>query len=379
MKENKSKEYLNTDVYTEAKKRINHVIDTFDTIAVNFSGGKDSLCVLKLVEEVYKERGIKEKINVNFFDEELIPDDVVNFVHSFYKSNNYNFHYFTIPLKSQKFILGKVIDYIQWDPNRKWIREKPDFGINGEPGKVYDEYTIDDYFGSFYKGKKATLTGIRADESLTRLAGCTGRREENYITNTRAQDICLAKPIYDWSVRDVFKYFYDNKIQYCVIYDMQSINKDNLRVSTPLHAESSKRFYKLKTLYPVFYQQIINVFPEMIVQDRYWNQLDRTTNIFEKYPHTWDGIIKYINDTLEGNQRRIAIQRVINAKNTRENLLRKGYSRNPFGGYPILYVFNKVIAGNFKRSIMPHKDPSYEMYMFEDLKKVDYENDKASN
>lgn len=73
------KEYIDTDVYTEAKKRIRHIIETFDSILVCFSGGKDSLAVLCLVEEVYKEMGITRKIKVVFRDEELIPDDVVRF------------------------------------------------------------------------------------------------------------------------------------------------------------------------------------------------------------------------------------------------------------------------------------------------------------
>jgi hypothetical protein len=35
--------YIDTDVLTEAKKRIHHIFDLFDTVVVMFSGGKDSL------------------------------------------------------------------------------------------------------------------------------------------------------------------------------------------------------------------------------------------------------------------------------------------------------------------------------------------------
>ena len=90
--------YIDTDVYTEAKKRIKHTLLAFDTLIVSFSGGKDSLVVLKLVEEVYREMGIKEKVKVAFLDEQLIPDYVVDFVREIYESGRYDFRWYAYPL-----------------------------------------------------------------------------------------------------------------------------------------------------------------------------------------------------------------------------------------------------------------------------------------
>jgi len=52
------KRYIDTDVYTESKKRLRHILDIFDSIAVCFSGGKDSLVTLQLFKEVLQEEGI---------------------------------------------------------------------------------------------------------------------------------------------------------------------------------------------------------------------------------------------------------------------------------------------------------------------------------
>lgn len=355
------KEYLNMDVYTAAKKRIKHIIEIFDSVIIAFSGGKDSLTVLSLVEEVYSELGIKEKIKVFFRDEELIPDDVINFVIDKYNTGKYDFKYYAIPLKSTKFILGKTVEYIQWDKSRKWLREPPEFAIKS--GKVFDQYSADGFICKDLSGKVAILTGIRADESLVRLMSCVNKKNENYINATDYKNIKICKPIYDWSEDDVFLYFYKNNIKYCPIYDLQMLNSQQLRVATPLHQENAKRIGKLKTLYPIFYEQLMDLFPEMKIQEKYWEEYNKDS-IYYKYPHSIDGVIQYINENIEDkSQRELAVLRVHQAETIRNSHLN---SEN-YGGYPILHIFKNIVSGNYKRKIMPksklsREEKEYESY-----------------
>ena len=350
--------YVEADVLTEAKRRINHIIDTFDKIFVCFSGGKDSLAVLNLVEEVYRERGITDKINVIFRDEEVIPDDVIAFVQEKVRDPRYTFYYYAVQLASEKFILGKTCQYVQWDINRKWLRPKPDFAITDPLNRVFNQHTMDAFIAEGHKGRLAFINGIRTDESLVRYRSVVNKRNECYIAASSVPNVKLCKPIYDWSQTDVFKYFHDRGIRYCSIYDMQLWNGQAFRVATPLHAESAKRFDQLRTLYPMFYQQLVELFPEMLVQERYWNEFDRHA-VIHRYPKGWNGIIQYIREEIDDPvSQKLAVKRVVDAKTFRENNIRlRGGDRN-FGGYPILYVFKCIVAGQFERTIQPCKTPS---------------------
>ena len=368
------KQELDINVYEAAKERLRDIIKSFDKCYVCFSGGKDSLTVLHLMKEVYEEMGIKKPIDVVFRDEELIPSVVIDFVQKYRKLPWVNMKYFATPMKSNKALLGRTEDYIQWDKNREWIRPKPDFAISFE--QVSSQYEMDDLMCQGDVGSVALITGQRCDESMYRLKTVMNTINRPYISNSGSPRAKLCKPIYDWKEDDIFKYFYDKKIQYCPIYDMQTFNQQALRVATPLHAEASKHLAKLKTLDPVFYNQLAQIFPEVEVHARYSKDLmgkaEDYDKIIDSYPLGVKGILKYIDENLTGHQAELARTRL----QTALHLKRNSMATHPetFGGYPLRALFITIIRGGFKRQLMPMKpsdaDREYEQKCIDNISTV---------
>jgi predicted phosphoadenosine phosphosulfate sulfurtransferase len=343
------KKYIEIDVLTAAKQRINHLIDAFDTLAVMFSGGKDSLVVLHLVKEVYEERGITKPVHVVFRDEELIPMDVINFVDKYRQEPWIQMIWYAVPLASTKYILGVCHNYTQWDKNRAWVRPMPEWAVTTPPQdkRIFDQYTMDEFAATNYKGKIAFLTGIRSSESIMRFCASVNKLNENYINAVESSDrVKLCKPIYDWEENDVFRYFYDRNIEYCKLYDHQMWAGQSLRVSTPLHAESSKRFAKIKTSAPEMYAKVVEIFPEMLAHERYYGDLDRDV-VKEKYGQSYEGVRAWIEENIqEEEQHKKAVKRY-NSVMTRA-------ARFP-SVYPPKHLLNAFMSGAYKREILPQK------------------------
>ena len=364
---------LDTDVYTEAKSRIKDLLLTFDKCYVMFSGGKDSLVTLHLTHEVMLELGMNEPVPVIFRDEELIPSVVIDFVQKYRDFGWIDMKYYATQMKSNKAILGKTEDYIQWDNNRKWIRPKPEFGI--EFNQVLSQYDMDEIMARDDVGSVAFITGQRADESLYRLKSVMNNLARPYVSTSGSPRAKLCKPIYDWTENDIFKYMYDKGIEYCKIYDYQLWNKQALRVATPLHAEASKHIAKIKTIDPIFYNQLASIFPEVELQARYSKDLSgRSENydqIINKYPLGVKGILQYIDENLKGNQAELARKRLLTALSIKRNKIKE--HPETFGGYPLRSLFKVIIRGGYKRQLMPMRpgdaDIEYEKRSMEELNK----------
>lgn len=340
------KRYLDVDVLTAAKDRIRHIYDTHDSIAVMFSGGKDSLATLHLTWEIAQERGLTDVVAV-FRDEELIPDPVLDTVNHYRTEVPWcRLVYYAVPLASHKFVLGKVIPYVQWDPGRRHIREIPEWAITLSPGdaRVFDQYNFDGYCAAQFAGKVAFLTGIRASESLMRYRASVNKLNDNYINASSDPRVSLCKPLYDWQENDVFKFFMERGIHFCDLYQAQHLAGANLRVSTPLHAEAAKRIGPLRAWAPTFYQQVVDLFPEMLVQERYWAEFDQA-KARARYAQDFAGVRAYIIEHIEDEETQHKALVRLDGIEKREGV-------RP-GSYPVPYTLNYFMGGSFKRELMP--------------------------
>jgi hypothetical protein len=72
---------------------------------------------------------------------------------------------------------------------------------------------------------------------------------------------------------------------------------NSLRVSTPLHAESAKKFDLIKSTVPDFYRRVTAVFPEMLAHERYYKEMDRAA-VRERYGQTYEGVRLWIDENI---------------------------------------------------------------------------------
>lgn len=302
--------FLSSTCVDAARERLRHVYDTFDTVAVQFSGGKDSTAVLYLAKEIHEERGLGP-VRVIFRDEEMVSPTVVKYLEEVRQYDWVQMEWFALPMGQEIWVLGRREYVLLWSPQRaaegRLVRQMPSWAITAEDfgldaSKPIPE-SVDYYTMAGKKGRVAFLQGVRANESMLRYRSVTQKLHEPYIVQPyrmkKSIPLRFVKPIYDWTTNDVLKFISEEHgANYCEYYDLAAITGSNTRVGIPLHSVAIRRIGDVIRTEPEFYDRLVECFPQIDAQRRWYPDFNMERLIEEYVAMGWDGVKGCIEDNM---------------------------------------------------------------------------------
>ena len=259
--------FLDMNVVEAARERVRHVYDTFDTVCVQVSGGKDSTAALLLAKEIHEERDLGP-VKVIFRDEEMVSPAILSYLEWLREQPWVDMEWYCLPQGQEIWVLGKREYVLLWSAMReaqgRLTRPIPEWAITAEHFGLRRDTpipeSIDYYTMQGKTGQVAFITGVRAAESMIRYRSCVQKLSENYIVRPfrlkKSVPLRFAKVIYDWSLDDVFKFIDEHNFPYCDYYDLAAMTKSNTRVGIPLHSVAIRRIGDVVATEPEFYDPI---------------------------------------------------------------------------------------------------------------------------
>jgi predicted phosphoadenosine phosphosulfate sulfurtransferase len=343
--------FLDMDCLEAARHRIRHVYDTFDTVCVQFSGGKDSTACLYLAKEIHEERGLGP-VKVIFRDEEMLSPSILEYVTRVSEYDWVDMEWYCLPQGQELWVLGARQFVLLWSKEReaegRLFRPYPPNAIKAEhfgldPSKAIPK-RIDEYTMQGKKGRTAFITGIRANESMIRYRTVTQKLHENYINRpfklSKAIPMRFAKVIYDWTSDDVLKYITEEHgAEYCAYYDYAAMSGANQRVGIPLHSVAARRLNDVIRTEPEFYDDLVRCFPSIEAQRQLWAEFDIEL-VIDLYANMgWKGVKYCIDDNIltPGLHRAAMIY---------SNEFKKRHAKDPYG-YPVDHLLRTLLLNAF--------------------------------
>lgn len=349
--------FLDIDCVEAARHRIRHVYDTFDTVCVQFSGGKDSTACLYLAKEVHEERGLGP-VKVIFRDEEMLSPSIEEYVTRVSQYDWVDMEWYCLPQGQELWVLGARQYVLLWSKEReaqgRLFRPYPENAIRAEhfglnPSEAIPK-RIDEYTMQGKKGRTAFITGIRANESMIRYRTVTQKLHENYINRpfklSKAIPLRFAKIIYDWTSDDVLKYITEeHDAEYCAYYDYAAMSGANQRVGIPLHSVAARRLTDVIRTEPEFYDDLVRCFPSIDAQRQLWSEFD-IEQVIDLYSSMgWKGVKYCIDDN-------ILTDGMHKAAMVYSNEFKKRHAKDQYG-YPIDHLIRTLLLNAFAGTPSP--------------------------
>ena len=215
------KKPIGIDVLEAARERIRYTFDQFEAVYVSFSAGKDSSVMLHLVMDEAIKRG--RKVGVLLIDLEAQYALTIKHAEQMFDlyADHIELYWVCLPIKLRNAVSNFEPVWCAWDPDRKadWVRPMPTrAGVISDPAyfdffeeRMEFEEFIELFAVWYSKGRTtAACIGIRADESLNRFRTIAiwdkGMHFGKRYTTQIVDDVYNVYPIYDWNVRDIWRY-----------------------------------------------------------------------------------------------------------------------------------------------------------------------------
>lgn len=266
------KTYLETDVLSEAHKRVEWAFDNFPRIYCSFSAGKDSGVMAHLVCQEARRRG--RKIGLFFLDWEAQFSHTIDFARQIFEEYKdcTEPYWISVPIKTWNACSMYDPEWTAWDENKRnlWVREKEDIAIKDGSffpfwyeGIMFEEFVPT--FGQWYAQGElcAAFVGIRAQESLNRFRTLSREKPtyqgKMYSTNV-VENVWNVYPIYDWKTEDIWTFHGKTGLPYNKLYDRMhqaGMTLHQMRICEPFGDESRKGLWLYQVVEPSVWSKLL--------------------------------------------------------------------------------------------------------------------------
>lgn len=259
----------NKNVYQATMERIEFIFNEFKNVLIAFSTGKDSGTMLHLAYKYAKENNLLHKLAIYYQDYEAIYHESTLFTERVFNEDFKDVkrkYWLCMPVKASCSVTMMQDGWIPWNKDEReiWVRGFPKseclYNEDNYPypfikGTKGFDFRIDfsTYFAKEY-GKTAVLVGLRADESLSRLAIFTrGDRVKLYKNKQYGtyidENTYAFYPIYDWRTDDIWIANSKFRFDYNRVYDLYylaGLSIHEMRIASPFHSsgQGHLRLYK---------------------------------------------------------------------------------------------------------------------------------------
>jgi len=266
---------LDTDVVTAARQRIRNIFANGLPVYLSFSGGKDSLVLAHLTEQLVLQGEIDaSKLRFEFIDEEAIFPCVERIVTEWRDRASdlgAQFSWYCLEVKHYSCLnlLENDESFICWDSLKKdvWVRTPPPFAIRDHHLLHRREDTYQAFLARLRDG--VHMTGVRAAESVQRLQTIAGLAPSG-ISGAQSS----IHPLYDWHDDDVWHYLSEHAVAIPDVYQhLYQIGapRRNMRISQFFSIDTVPTLARIAEYYPGLMERILLREPSAYLVSLYWD------------------------------------------------------------------------------------------------------------